>query len=160
MQANGSDQEIIATINITPLVDVSLVLVIIFMITMPFLVEKGMKIKSSQEKVVQVSSVSEPILVEISSRDIRVEGRLVGLSQISSVVGRLLKQRGVNAVAVSADPQRSHGEVVQVLDQVMESGAQDLNLLEPEGGAARSSHSRIPARNNRLRIAHGGTAKS
>lgn len=133
MQANGTGEaEPITAINITPLVDVSLVLVIIFMMTMPFLLEQAFKVKSSQEKVVAVSSVMTPILVEISQAGLQLEGREIARTDLVKTLGQMIQEREIFSVAVSADPQITHGQVVEVLDEVVEAGAQELNLLEPE----------------------------
>ena len=145
MQA-GNQDEAITSINITPLVDVALVLVIIFMITMPYLMEKALKIRSSAEKVVQVSSIKDPILVEMTSRGIQVEGKMVAVDQLAGTLAGIIKQRGIDAVAVSAEPQIKHGLVVEVLDQVMESGAQDLDLLDPADKQRADAAPAAPAR--------------
>lgn len=136
MQAsNPSEDSPITAINITPLVDVSLVLVMIFMITMPFLMEKSLKVGSSDAKVVPVGSATEPVLVEVSPRDIRVEGRSVPAARLEATLRRFLGERRGAGVAVQADRKTSHGRVVEVLDLAAASGAQELDLLEPEGGS-------------------------
>ena len=132
MRADHSPDEPITSINITPLVDVSLVLVIVFMITMPFLVEKSMKIKPSETKVVQVSPASEPILVEVSGKGVSVEGRSVKLDELAGTLKKIRVERNVSAVSISAGENVLHGEVIKVLDEVMVSGTQEVNLLDPE----------------------------
>ena len=125
----------ITDINITPLVDVALVLVIIFMVTMPFLMEKAMKVKSSSEQATAVSSINDPILVELTQDAITIDGRGVTLEELAPALAKLMRERGVSAVAVSAEPGTTHGRVVQVLDNAISSGAQDLNLLQPKEGS-------------------------
>ena len=127
----GSHDEPITDINIPPLVDVSLVLVIIFMVTMPFLMEKAMRVSASADKLVAVSSVKEPILVEIRGEKVLLEGRQVELSDLAGRLQELIKERQQGAVAVSADRGIAHGRVVEVLDQAAASGATELNLLDP-----------------------------
>lgn len=129
---NGPEAEPITSINITPLVDVSLVLVIIFMVTMPFLVERGLNVKHSMENVVKTSSASEPILVEITIKGISIEGRETPVKELAASLSKLIKERGNNRVAVSADRDVPHGRVVEILDEVSESGAGELNLLQPK----------------------------
>lgn len=133
MPSLAPDDEPITVINVTPLVDVTLVLVIIFMITMPFLVERALRIRSSDEKVVPVSSVNDPILVELTSRGIRLESQSVSLKDLADDLRKIMKRRGMSSVAVAADSSATHGQVVQILDRVMEAGATNLDLLEPRG---------------------------
>lgn len=130
MQANSSSEDPITAINITPLVDVALVLVIIFMITLPYLMEKAMKVNSSSDKVVAVSSITEPILVEINERGIEVEGKSVPLQQLSGVLRDMIMKRKISAVAVLAQRKVAHGRVIEVLDNAIAAGAQELNMLE------------------------------
>lgn len=132
---SGSEDEPITSINITPLVDVSLVLVIIFMVTMPVLVERSLKIKASSDHVVKVSSINDPILVEISGAGVTVENRRFALAELAPALQKMIKERSNSRVAVSADRGIPHGRIVDVLDQVVESGAQELNLLQPRKGS-------------------------
>ena len=134
MQSNSSSDEPIVSINVTPLVDVGLVLVIIFMITMPFLVEKSMKIKPSDAKVVQVSSAADPILVEISEKGLLVDGRKVEMADLATALKKTMADRNVSAVSISAGKDVLHGEVINVLDAVTAAGTKELNLMDPEEG--------------------------
>ncbi|MFA6434738.1 MAG: biopolymer transporter ExbD [Elusimicrobiales bacterium] len=132
MQTDQGSEDPITGINVTPLVDVSLVLVIVFMITMPFLVEKGLNIKSSEQKIVPTSSINEPILVEISGKAVTIEGREAAPEAFVAVLKKTMADRGVYAVSVSPSLKTLHGEVIAVIDGVMTAGAQNLNLIEPE----------------------------
>jgi biopolymer transport protein ExbD len=138
MQAGAQSEDPITAINVTPLVDVSLVLVIVFMITMPFLVEKGMKIKSSAQKIAETGSVTEPVLVEISDKVITVEGKKVAAGALAAELKKIMADRDVYSVSVSPSLKTLHGEIIAVLDSVITSGARDLNLLEP-GEAANAA---------------------
>ncbi|HAH31674.1 MAG TPA: hypothetical protein DCL44_05105 [Elusimicrobia bacterium] len=131
MQAGSQAEDPITAINVTPLVDVSLVLVIVFMITMPFLVEKGMKIKSSEQKIVQASSVDEAILVEISNKVITLEGKEIAPEALAGILKKTMDDRNVYSVSVAPSPKTLHGDIIAVLDSVITSGAQDLNLIGP-----------------------------
>ena len=133
MQANSTaGEDPISSINVTPLVDVALVLVIVFMITLPCLMEQSMKVQNSSEKVVPLSSANNPILVELSKSDITVEGKKVPLRELSATLRGLIARRGVSRVALAADRAVAHGRVVEVLDEAMSSGAKDVNILEPK----------------------------
>lgn len=134
MQSNSSSDEPIVSINVTPLVDVGLVLVIIFMITMPFLVEKSMKIKPSDAKVVRVSSAADPILVELSEKGLLVDGRRVDMADLAAALKKTMADRNVSAVSISAGKNVLHGAVINVLDAVTAAGTKELNLMDPEEG--------------------------
>jgi biopolymer transport protein ExbD len=123
--------EPITSINITPLVDVSLVLVIIFMLTMPFLNQWALKIVPSRPAEVRSRDTRPPILVEIDRDGVRVDGRVTPLHELAPVLRQLSVQRGNSVVAISAIRELPHGEVVAVLDRIADAGVTDLALLQP-----------------------------
>ena len=127
--------EPIANINITPLVDVSLVLVIIFMLTMPYLMEKSMKVSASNGAAAAAPDPRPVIVVEIDRSGVRVDGRTAPMREISPAIKRLIKERGTSSVEISAARDVEHGQVVAVMDQVADSGAGDISLRQPEGGS-------------------------
>ena len=132
---SGADRwEPIANINITPLVDVSLVLVIIFMLTMPYLMEKSMKVGAASEAAPAVPSSVPVIAIDIGRSGIRVDGRAVPMREISPMIRRLVKERGSSSVEIAADRDVAHGQVVAVMDQIADAGISDLNLRMPEEG--------------------------
>src|SRR5437868_711496 len=128
--ASTGFDEPITSINVTPLVDVSLVLVIVFMVTMPFLMERALKIKSADQPVVQASSMEDPILVEFGARGLTVEGRGVALRELGPMVKRLAAERHVNRAALKSEARMPHGRVVEVLDALGDSGA-DVSMVDP-----------------------------
>jgi biopolymer transport protein ExbD len=132
MQASSQGEDPITDINVTPLVDVSLVLVIVFMITMPFLLEKGMQVKAESAKVEQAASADSPVLVEISADELRLDGRPVALDELAAELTKTMMSREVYSVAVAPTLSTNHGRVVSVLDAVTAAGAQSLNLVDPQ----------------------------
>jgi biopolymer transport protein ExbD len=131
--SNGAQRwEPITSINITPLVDVSLVLVIIFMLTMPFLMEKALKVNPAAPGASATPAKSPPITVTLDKTGILLNGQLTPLRELSPSLKRLILQRGASpVVTVSALRDVAHGDVVAVIDQVADAGINDLNLLEP-----------------------------
>ena len=133
--AGAERWEPIANINITPLVDVSLVLVIIFMLTMPYLMEKGMKVGSANEAAAAEPSLRPVIVIEIDRSGVRVDGQAAPMREISPAIKRLIKEHGSSSVEVSAARDVAHGQVVAVMDRIADAGISDINLRQPEGGS-------------------------
>jgi biopolymer transport protein ExbD len=130
--------EPITSINITPLVDVSLVLVIIFMLTMPFLMEWVVKIIPAQGGAAKAGCAASAILVEMDRGGLLLEGRPTSLIELGPRIKRLRRRRGTSAVALRAARDIPHGEVVSVLDRIADAGVADLDLLQsPEEPHAR-----------------------
>ncbi|HAM36903.1 MAG TPA: protein TolR [Elusimicrobia bacterium] len=131
MKTSGVEGEPISAINVTPLVDVALVLVIVFMITLPFVMEKAVKVRSGHAKPVALSAATQPILIELSTGSIRLEGRPIAAEQLGNELRAVMESRGVTAVAVSAQRDVEHGRVIEVLDLAAIAGASELDVLEP-----------------------------
>ncbi len=126
--SSHEDDDSITGINVTPLVDVTLVLLIIFMVTASFIVAPAVKVD-----LPQVSKADEPpprslhLLVDsggaIYLNDKRVEE--------SSVLQLVQKEVAANAdvqVLVSADKKVPYGEVIHLLDLVRSGGVKKFAI--------------------------------
>lgn len=117
-----NDSEIISEINITPFVDVVLVLLVIFIVTAPMMVKEVMGIKLPQSKSTKKSE-SKTFAVAISKAgQVLFNGELIDMS--------LLLDKAITAKAefpelqlvISADKEAIHGDVISVLDQIKRAG--------------------------------------
>jgi biopolymer transport protein ExbD len=122
------DDDTITGINVTPLVDVTLVLLIIFMVTASFIVAPAVKVE-----LPQVSKADEP-----PSRSLHFlvdQGGTVYLNdkrvEESKVLGLVQKEVAANAdvqVLVSADKKVPYGEVIRLLDLVRSAGVKKFAI--------------------------------
>mgnify|MGYP001614828742 CR=1 FL=1 len=124
--------KMMAEINITPLTDVALVLLIIFMVTTPFIVQGGLAVKLPNA----AARPTEPDALTITlTRD----GTLaLGPDRVSrETLPQMLRaqaRRGDRMVVIKADAAVPHGDVVGVLDQVREAGFTRLAIAtQPQG---------------------------
>ena len=126
--SSHDDDDTITGINVTPLVDVTLVLLIIFMVTASFIVAPAVKVE-----LPQVSKADEPpsrslhFLVDQSGavylNDKRVEE--------SKVLGVVQKEVAANAdvqVLLSADKKVPYGDVIHLLDLVRSAGVKKFAI--------------------------------
>jgi biopolymer transport protein TolR len=124
----NDDDDTITGINVTPLVDVTLVLLIIFMVTASFIVAPAVKVE-----LPQVSKADEP-----PSRSLHFlvdQGGTVYLNdkrvEESKVLGLVQKEVAANAdvqVLVSADKKVPYGEVIRLLDLVRSAGVKKFAI--------------------------------
>jgi biopolymer transport protein ExbD len=121
-------------INVTPLVDVSLVLVLIFMVTSPFMVKPLMPVKLPQAVTSQPED-RENITVSISPEDgfaineIPVERRT-----LAAQLKRQIKASGFSFVLIRADERVPHGDVQDVMKIAKEQGARRIAFaIVPKG---------------------------
>ncbi len=123
--------EVNSDINVTPLVDVMLVLLIIFMVVTPMLT-KGINVRlADAQNAVRMPNASKTnaIIVAIG-RDGRVflENRMVSSAALTQQVRKALKKRLNKTVYVKADARADFQSVAKVVDAVRDAGVSRLGL--------------------------------
>ncbi|MBE0574664.1 MAG: protein TolR [Desulfuromonadales bacterium] len=135
-QNSNRRRTMLAQINVTPFVDVMLVLLIIFMITAPMM-EKGVDVDLPEvENAPNLSAVKEPLIITVN----RKGQIMVGSSQVDSaaklipVLQQVLSEREDKTVYLEADKTVPYGQVVQVMAAVKRAGVVKLGMVaqEPE----------------------------
>jgi biopolymer transport protein ExbD len=119
-------------INVTPLVDVVLVLLIIFMVVTPMLT-RGVKVQLPETEHHDKRQDSDQIVVSVDERG-RVfldakpaEGGAL-VAAVRSALGRRRKDGALREVHVKADRRLEYGEVRRVLERIHEAGAPTVAL--------------------------------
>jgi len=133
-----------AEINVVPLIDVMLVLLIVFMITAP-LITQGIQVELPKANAEVVQDNDEETLVvsinadgeyfvslgETSSED----PTPVPLEQIGEMVGKIMAQNPAVPVFLEGDASINYGLVMELLATLEESGAPGVRLItQPPGG--------------------------
>ena len=126
----GGDDEMqtIVGINVTPLVDITLVLLIIFMVTASYIVSPAIKVDlpkaasgSEQTKTTLSITISKDNAVYLNGER-SSDGRIVDY-----IHGELPKNPDLQAI-IAADKVVSHGDVIHVIDLVKRSGVHRFAL--------------------------------
>lgn len=129
------DEEVLADINVTPLVDVMLVLLIIFMITAPML-HQGVEVALPQAQAETLPlRVEDPLVLSVN-RDglVYIEDTPVHPSQIAERLLPLIEARGDDTVFLKGDRSVEYGRVVEVLDLLHQAGVTRIGMVtEPPG---------------------------
>ncbi len=139
----------LADINVTPLVDVMLVLLIIFMVTAPLLA-KGVKVNLPQASAAQPLNQKDPIVVSVGkggklslgSDDVSPDALVDGIkAMMGGDNGRVVHVRG--------DTEANYGEVVAVMDRLASHGITHIAIMtnsrSKTGPAARPGAAPAPA---------------
>ena len=142
----GSSQnadEPICDINVTPLVDVCLVLVIIFMAVAPFAVTLGIKVLETRSKVSEgKASVDDNVTVKLTAQGrLTVNGAEVSSDALSGAIARALVRSKDKMVIITADDGNRVGQVVTILDTAQQVGAAKLAIMKTDDAAAPSGGS-------------------
>jgi biopolymer transport protein ExbD len=124
----SSDQEIIAEINIVPLVDIILVVLIIFMVTATTFSSKEVEVELPRASSGGDSSAS-PLSVQVSAAGrIYVDGTEVDEQTLRAEAEKRVALNPESQAVVSADVAASHGSVVRALDAVKSGGIAKLAI--------------------------------
>ncbi|PCI36696.1 MAG: hypothetical protein COB53_08720 [Elusimicrobia bacterium] len=129
--AQKGPDEAITDINVTPLVDVSLVLVIIFMAISPFAMTSGIKVLESKAKAAigKVSkSESVNIKLELSGK-LTVNGKETNFEGLGLAVQKALGGKKDRLTILTADDKNKVGDVVRILDISKQFGAQKIAIM-------------------------------
>lgn len=119
----------ISEINITPMVDVMLVLLIIFMITAPLLVA-GVPVELPNTSAARISQPQKPMIVSLGADgSIFIREEQVSREGLIPKLQTLRAAEGDAVVYVRADKNRAYGEVMDILGRVGESGYARVSLL-------------------------------
>ena len=126
-----------AEINVTPLVDVMLVLLIIFMVAAPLMMV-GVPIDLPKTSAPKVSQPKTPVIVSVArTGEIYVREEAVPADQIVSYLSRLkARTEGESVVYVRGDRGIEYGKVMQVLGQVGQAGFDKVSLIAEAQTAA------------------------
>jgi len=130
---SSGEHEPMWEINITPLTDVFLVLLIIFMVTTPLIMAAGIKIKMPRTHALPSLTERDVIIAVTSDGRYFVNSTEVPKDRLSGY----LKEQNLEGklVVVQADKNLSHGTVVEVLDIARAAGAEKLAIAtEPVKG--------------------------
>jgi biopolymer transport protein TolR len=134
---DGIGYKPMAEINITPMVDVMLVLLIIFMVAAPLMVA-GVPIELPKTSAARVGQSKKPMVVTLTADGrIQVRDEFVDRSRLVSRLQEIRAAEGDAVVYVRGDKKAVYGDVMELLGLVGQSGSGRVSLL--------SQHSPIEA---------------
>ncbi len=133
----GAEQEetVLADINVTPLVDVMLVLLIIFMITAPMLFQ-GIEVALPQAQADPMQlEVDDPLVLSIN-RDgiVYLQDEPVHPTRLMERLDPILKARRDRIVFLKGDQDLAYGRVVEVLDLLHRGGVSQVGMVTERPG--------------------------
>jgi biopolymer transport protein TolR len=134
--ANGRTQSSLADINITPLVDVVLVLLIIFMVTAPVL-QSGIEVNVPKTKTVK--EITEERLVITINKEQRVflGNDPININEIATRLRQKVRDPQHQSIFLRADEDVPFGAFATVMDAVKRSGITNVSIvtqpLNPNG---------------------------
>lgn len=130
--------EIVAEINITPLTDIFLVLLIIFMISSSAMLESGLNVKLPSAKPAAISQTqgTKPTYVTIA-RDgrISINEKIVEDEKLAALIKEAVASSSDKTVVIRGDEGILLGKAVQIMDAARNAGAEKIALATQPGDA-------------------------
>ena len=129
MDMGEGRSDLIADINVTPLVDVMLVLLIIFMVTAPMMIH-GVKVNLPITESKNIKSKEDPLIVSITKkRLIFIENYNVTLNDLRGKLKKIVANRAGKEILLQADKDVPYGFVMKVMSQVKEAGISKVGMI-------------------------------
>ena len=142
MDLGGAKGGVKSDINVTPLVDVMLVLLIIMMLVAPML-EQGVQVKlpKASNASPKPQSQDQTIIAIGANRSMYVNAKPVQEAELATKVSELMENKpgGERIVIIRADEEVEYGAVMAAMDQLRTAGIEDIGLITeptPQGVAA------------------------
>ena len=137
--SNGATRTSLSEINITPLVDVVLVLLVIFMLTAPVL-QSGIEVNVPKTKTVHEITQQRMVVTINKDQEVFLEDKPVNLADLPT----LLAKPGVNpsdqVIYVEADQQVPFGAFASVMDAVKQAGITHISIVTQPIQKGAASH--------------------
>ena len=130
MDLGGAKGGVKADINVTPLVDVMLVLLIIMMLVAPML-QQGVSVKlPTATNTVDKPEVQGQTVVAIGrDKQMYLNAKPVQESEMATKVNELLENAKEKIVLIKADEEVEYGAVMAAMDQLRQAGIEDIGLI-------------------------------
>ena len=128
--SHGEDEDILSEINITPLVDVMLVLLIIFMITAPML-HQGIEVALPKSEAQTLPARAQDPLILSINRDglVYVRDQPVHPTKLVEVLTPMLRARQDEMIFLKGDRDVAYGRVIEVLDTLRRGGIVQVGMV-------------------------------
>lgn len=132
----GSGNGPMSEINVTPLVDVMLVLLVIFMVTAPMMTT-GLDVNLPQAKAGALDESKPPIIISVSGHsEIYLNDRRIPLEKLGGAIQEEQRRQGNPLVLLKADRSVPYGTVVQVMGALKAAGVEKLGMVTESPAAA------------------------
>jgi biopolymer transport protein TolR len=126
---------VMSEINVTPMVDVMLVLLIIFMVAAP-LMTVGVPIDLPDSQAKSMNTDTQPITVSVNAEgEIFIQETPITIEEIVPKLQAIAKQGYEERIFVRGDKDADYGQVIKVMARISSAGFKNMGLVSlPEGG--------------------------
>ena len=144
MTGGGSNGRLMSDINVTPLVDLMLVLLIIFMVTAPMMMQ-GVDVSLPEATAEPLESEKEHLIITIDKENqVFISDFQVTVEFLGEKLKKILEGRSDREVYLKADKDISYGTVVRVMAEIKGAGVEKLGMVtEPSDFEKENKNSKL-----------------
>lgn len=129
MLTGGDSKRLLSEINVTPFVDVMLVLLVIFMVTAPMM-QEGVDVNLPQAKGKSLPSKEKRVTISITDkREIYINDRKTQLDQLEDSLKKIFQNRLDKQIFLRADEIVPYGYVVKTMAAIKNAGIEQLGMV-------------------------------
>ena len=129
MQIGSGNDQFMSEINVTPFVDVMLVLLIIFMVTAPMMVQ-GVDVDLPKATSKALKGNEERLIISIDNdRQVFINEQVVSVEFLTQKLGAILENIDSKNVYLRADKNVPYGIVVNVISKIKKAGVDSLGMI-------------------------------
>ena len=119
----------ISQINVTPMVDVMLVLLVIFMVTAP-IIQQGVQINLPQAKAGAIAGTEDPLVVSVAKNGkIYLNDNSMGLDELGQKLRAIRQLKSDKEVYLRADQDVRYGIVMKTIAVIKQAGIEKLGMV-------------------------------
>ncbi len=129
MTSGGSNNSFMSDINVTPFVDVMLVLLIIFMVTAPMMTQ-GVDVALPEATAEPLPAEKEKLIISIDNQTtVFINDVPVTVDDLNEKLKRIMNNRSDREVYLKADKDIPYGTVVRVMSEIKLAGVEKLGMV-------------------------------
>ncbi len=129
MQVGGGNDQLMSEINVTPFVDVMLVLLIIFMVSAPMMVE-GVDVNLPRAAAAPLKTDEENLVISIQNNSqVYLNDQVIDIALLTEKLQKILENVEKRDIYLKADKDISYGTVVEVMSKVKSAGVTSLGMI-------------------------------
>ncbi|MEA2060635.1 MAG: protein TolR [Thermodesulfobacteriota bacterium] len=129
MQSDFGRDQLMSEINVTPFVDVMLVLLIIFMVTAPMMVQ-GVDVDLPRTSASPMQKNEDHLVISVrQDQSVYINDQAVGVDALAGKLKKILENIDAETVYLKADKTVPYGIVVDVMSRVKQSGVGNLGII-------------------------------
>ena len=129
MELNRGSRRLMSEINVTPFVDVMLVLLIIFMVTAPMMMQ-GVDVNLPKTKTKPIAAEEERLVITVTAkRDVYLNEYKISLQSLEKKLENIFRDRTDRAVFLRADQSIPYGFVMEVMAAIRRSGIKRIGMV-------------------------------